>query len=190
MSALTRMGLALAGCALAAAAQAEESWVADARQLATSVPPKLLAVLTREIDQGGAVQAIGACQVQAPEMARQASEASGWKVRRVSLRERNPKARPDAWEQAALEDFDRRVAAGEVPMSLEKAERVDVGGVPTLRYVRALPVGPICVQCHGDPAQMDAGLKAKLATLYPHDRATGYSVGQIRGVITLSKPAP
>lgn len=190
MSRPRQLGLAVLLGAASIVAQAEDAWVAEARQLATSVPPKLLAVLTREIDQGGASQAIGACQVQAPEMARQASEASGWKVRRVSLRERNPKARPDAWEQAALEDFDRRVAAGEVPMTLEKAERVDVGGVPTLRYVRALPVGPICVQCHGDPAQMDAGVKAKLASLYPHDRATGYAVGQIRGVITLSKPAP
>lgn len=190
MSPVRRLSLAMLLGTASIVAHAEDAWVAEARQLATSVPPKLLAVLTREIDQGGASQAIGACQVQAPEMARQASEASGWKVRRVSLRERNPKARPDAWEQAALEDFDRRVAAGEVPMTLEKAERVDVGGVPTLRYARALPVGPICVQCHGDPAQMDAGVKSKLSVLYPQDRATGYSVGQIRGVITLSKPAP
>ncbi|MBQ0960822.1 DUF3365 domain-containing protein [Ideonella sp. 4Y11] len=190
MSRPRQLGLAVLLGTASFVAQAEDAWVAEARQLATSVPPKLLAVLNREIEQGGAVQAIGACQIQAPEMARQASAASGWTVRRVSLRERNPKARPDAWEQAALEDFDRRVAAGEVPMTLEKAERVDVAGVPTLRYVRALAVGPVCVQCHGDTAQMDAGVKAKLAALYPHDRATGYAVGQIRGVITLSKPAP
>ena len=171
-------------------ARAEDAWVAEARQLATSVPPRLLAVLNREIEQGGAVQAIGACQLQAPEMARQASEASGWKVRRVSLRERNPKAVPDAWERAALEEFDRRVAAGEPPMALEKAERVEAGGTATLRYVRALPVAPLCLQCHGETAQMDAGVKARLGQLYPHDRATGYAVGQVRGVITLSKPAP
>jgi hypothetical protein len=31
---------------------------------------------------------------------------------------------------------------------------------------------------------------AQLKTLYPDDRATGYAVGQIRGAMTLSRPAP
>jgi hypothetical protein len=31
-------------------------------------------------------------------------------------------------------------------------------------------------------------VKEKLATLYPGDRATGYSAGQIRGAMTIRKP--
>ncbi|MRR09746.1 DUF3365 domain-containing protein, partial [bacterium] len=31
-------------------------------------------------------------------------------------------------------------------------------------------------------------VKAKLAELYPEDKATGYSAGQIRGAMTLKKP--
>ena len=60
------------------------------------------------------------CREKAPEMAKAASEKTGWKIRRVSLKNCNPKAVPDAWEQAALEDFDRRAAAGESPAKLEK----------------------------------------------------------------------
>lgn len=54
-------------------------------------------------------------------MAKAASEQTGWMVKRVSLQNRNPKAVPDAWERAVLEDFDKRAAAGESPTTLEKA---------------------------------------------------------------------
>ena len=40
-------------------------------------------------------------------MAKTASEQTGWAIRRVSLKNRNPKAVPDAWERETLEEFDR-----------------------------------------------------------------------------------
>jgi hypothetical protein len=97
--------------------------VDEARKVAMAVPPKLLAVLQQEIDRSGPEGAVAVCQEQAPVMARNASASrAGWGMRRVSLRNRNPKAVPDAWERAALQDFDRRVAAHEPPARLERAE--------------------------------------------------------------------
>ena len=66
------------------------------------VPPKLLQVLTEEIAKGGPASAIEVCNVKAPQMAKAASEQTGWMVKRVSLQNRNPKAVPDAWERACL----------------------------------------------------------------------------------------
>jgi hypothetical protein len=124
-------------------------------------------------------------------MAKAASEQSGWNIRRVSLRNRNPKAVPDAWEQSVLADFDRRAEAGEAPATLERAERVpDAAGQATWRYMRALPTQPMCTGCHGTPDKLSAEVSAKLRELYPDDRATGYLPGQIRGAITLKKAAP
>lgn len=184
--------LALSTVALAApAAQAaDEPWVADARAVAGAVPPRLLKVLTEAIDQGGPVGALGVCQDAAPKMAKAASEQSGWQIRRVSQRNRNPGAVPDAWELATLQDFDRRAAAGEPAQTLERAERVLVDGQPLQRYMRALPTQALCLNCHGAPGQLAPGVAERLKTLYPDDRATGYSVGQIRGAITLKRPAP
>lgn len=168
----------------------EEPWVGAARELAQKVPQRLLSVLTAALDQGGAEQAIGACQLQAPELARQASQASGWQVRRVSLRERNPKAVPDAWERETLQDFDRRAAAGESPATLERAAVVEFDGQRRQRYMRALPVQPLCVQCHGPAEQLSSGVRQRLQALYPADHATGYAVGELRGAVTLSRPEP
>lgn len=171
-------------------AMAQQVWSDEARSTAAAVPPKLLAVLKAEIDKGGPAGAIAVCQEQAPKMAQAASQQSGWAIRRVSLRNRNPKAVPDAWERAALEDFDRRAAAGEPAHALERSEIVTVDGKPMQRYMRALPVQELCTACHGPAEGLDASVKAQLQRLYPDDRGTGYHVGQIRGAITLKRPAP
>ena len=140
--------------------------LAEARKVASTVPPKLLQVLSEEIVKGGPESAIGGCRDKAPEMARAASEQTGWTIRRVSLRNRNPKAVPDTWERAALDDFDRRAAAGENPATLEKGEVVANGAADSL-----------------SPA-----VKAQLKQHYPDDKAiVGYSLGQIRGAMTIRK---
>jgi hypothetical protein len=178
--------LALAAALHASAA--DPAWLDEARRVAGSVPPQLLAVLKDEIERGGAASAIAVCRDRAPQLARAASDETGWSVRRVSLRNRNPKAVPDAWERAALEDFDRRAAAGEAPATLEKAEIVAAGERKEYRYLRALPVQDLCLQCHGPAERLGEGVRDKLAALYPQDRAVGYSTGQIRGAITIRKP--
>jgi hypothetical protein len=180
----------LAACSTPMASAPDAGWVPQARSVATSVPPKLLAVLQEEIARGGPEGAIAACRDKAPAMARAASEQSGWQVRRVSLRNRNPRAVPDAWERAALEEFDRRAAAKEPAMQLERAEVVQQDGKRVMRYMRALPVVELCTNCHGTPDRLSPAVSAKLKELYPQDLATGYRIGEIRGAMTLSKTVP
>jgi hypothetical protein len=166
----------------------EAQLLEEARGVATAIPPKLLNVLKEEIGKGGPEGAIGVCREKAPAMAKAASEQSGWAIRRVSLKNRNPKAVPDAWEEAVLKDFDQRAAAGENLMALEKGEIVADGGTQTYRYMKALPTQELCLGCHGVPEQMSPAVKATLAEFYPHDKGVGYQAGQIRGAITLKKP--
>ena len=44
------------------------------------------------------------------------------------------------------------------------------------------------MSCHGPAAGLDASLKAKLLETYPHDQATGYAKGEIRGALTVKRP--
>lgn len=165
----------------------DDSLLVEAQKVAGSVPPKLLQVLTEEIDKGGPESAIAVCREKAPQMAKTASEQTGWMIRRVSLRNRNPKAIPDTWEAAALEDFDRRAAKGEAPATLEKWGTAMVGDRQEFRYIRALPVQPICLGCHGESKDLKSEVKAKLESFYPADKGIGYALGQIRGAITIRK---
>lgn len=164
---------------------ADDALLDEARKVATTLPPKLLASLQQEISKSGPEGAIPVCKDMAPKMAAEISQQTGWKIKRVSLKARNEaRAIPDEWEKAALEDFDKRAAAGEPPAQLEKGERIG----NEYRYVKALPVQPLCLSCHGPVDQLSPAVKSVLSQHYPNDRATGYSVGQIRGAISVRKP--
>lgn len=162
----------------------DEALLAEARKVATTLPPKLIVALQDEIKKSGAEGAIPVCKDMAPKMAGEISQQTGWKIKRVSLKARNDaRAIPDAWEKAALEDFDKRAAAGESPAKLEKGEKIG----NEYRFVKALPVQALCLSCHGPAEQLSPAIKAALGQNYPNDRATGYSEGQIRGVISVRK---
>lgn len=157
----------------------------EARKVSVMLPPKLLVALKEEMSKSGPEGAIPVCKDMAPKMAGEISQQSGWKIKRVSLKARNDaRAIPDAWERAALEDFDRRAAAGEPPEKLEKGEKVG----SEYRYVKALPVQALCLSCHGSAEQISPAVKSVLGQHYPKDLATGYSIGQIRGAISVRKP--
>jgi len=162
--------------------------IAETKMTSLGIPPKLLQMVQDEIDKGSYHGAIAACSEKAPKMAAAASQTTGWAIRRVSLKNRNPKATPDAWERAVLEDFDRRRAAGENAAMIEKAEIVSEGDKRMLRYMKALPTQAVCLNCHGGPDKIATEAKAKLAELYPADKAVGYSEGQIRGALTVKRP--
>lgn len=160
----------------------------DARATAAQLTQKLGAALKQEMAVGGPELAISVCRELAPGLAGELSRSTGARVARVSLKTRNPMlGQPDAWEQHVLMDFDRRMAAGEKPETLEHAEFVEEPQGHFFRYMKALPVQPLCLSCHGDDAALSAKVRASLAAQYPHDRAFGYTLGQIRGAVTIKQ---
>lgn len=186
---MTQRALALGLAALlplvAQAQNPDEALQDEARKVAMSLPPKLLAALLAEIKQSGPEGAIPVCRDLAPKMAAEAMEKTGWKIRRVSLKTRNEqRATPDAWERAALEEFERRAAAGTPAGELEKGERVG----NEYRYVKALPTQKLCLQCHGPVESLSPAVRETLAKYYPNDHGTGFSEGQIRGAVSVRKP--
>jgi hypothetical protein len=180
---------ALAASASAAAAQTEAALQDGARKLAAQLQSALAGRLQAEIKASGPAGAIAVCNTVAPAIATEISRREGVRLTRVSLRTRNPLlGTPDAWEQAVLKRFDERVAQGEKAEALEHAEIVDEPNGRYFRYMKALPVMPLCLNCHGPADALKPEVKAALAKDYPADRATGYSEGQVRGAISLKRP--
>ena len=91
---------------------------------------------------------------------------------------------PDAWELAQLQRFEERKAAGENPTAIETGEYVELNGKRVFRYMKAIPTGPICLNCHGGALTPD--VSAKLKELYPDDKATGFKIGDLRGAFTVT----
>lgn len=174
---------------LVGTAPAQEEQVANARKLAGDLTQQLGARLRAEMAQGGPENAIAVCKEIAPQLAGRLSRETGARVARVSLKTRNPLlGTPDAWEQRALAEMERRAAAGEKPDTIEVTEVVEEPAGRYFRYLKAIPVQPLCLSCHGTQDTIPPGVQERLRVDYPHDRATGYSLGQIRGAVSIKQP--
>jgi len=166
-------------------AVSNETLAAEARGITAQFADKLKGELMGAMKVDGPLKAIEVCQVSAPALASDAS-ANGWTVGRTSLKVRNPNNAPDEWEKRVLEDFDAAKSNGADASKLQRFEIVEKNGARTFRIMKAIPTAEMCLTCHGEV--LKEPVKAKLAELYPQDRATGYKEGDIRGAFTLSRP--
>lgn len=182
-AACAALALSLAGAPGPAPAPAD---LQACRAACQALGSRLMAALARALKEGGPAGAIGVCRDQAPALAAEVSRENGCTIRRTSLKIRNPKNAPDAWERHVLDTFAKEAALGKDPASLEFAEVVHEEGAPVLRYMKAITVAEPCLACHG--RSLAPAVSAALSASYPEDKATGYKKGDLRGAFSVSKP--
>jgi len=159
----------------------------ESRKTAQEFMQKLGDALKQQLESGGAESAIGVCKQIAPALATEYSK-NGRVLKRVSFKLRNKAlGTPDVWETRMLERAEESVQNGEVIAGIEFSEVRDEADGRWFRYLKAIPTQRICLQCHGQPYQIPDNVKAKLAAEYPDDQATGYSVGSMRGAISIKQ---
>lgn len=135
--------------------------------------------LQSAMKSGGAVTAVSECNVLAPGLTQEA-QGTDIKVKRTSLKVRNPNNEPDEWERQVLLQFRERIAAGEKAEGLEHFDIID----DSFRYMKPIMTGGLCITCHGATIALD--VQAVLAQKYPHDQATGFSIGDVRGAFSVT----
>ena len=163
-----------------------EKALIDARKVSNQLAEKVRGLLLQEIEKGGFSSAVRVCSETAQEITLQFNAQTGHDVRRISLKYRNPKNVPDAYEQRKLEEFN--ILNQKKELSNEYSEIVEEQGKKYLRYLRPLIVAPLCITCHGSKENIPQEVKAILAERYPDDRATGFLVGDVRGAISVKIP--
>lgn len=184
----TAIALCLAASAAPALANDPAKLMEEARFVAKSLPPKMITYIQRTIQDHGVVQALSNYSHLSPKVLVDASDETGWKIRQISMKNRNPKGKPDAWETEVLKEFEQRLAAGEPATSIEKGAIVNEGGKPFYRYMQPMMTIRICMECHGPESQIKPEVKALMKEMYPDDAATGYTEGMLRGALTMRKP--
>ncbi len=112
------------------------------------------------------------------ERARQLSEETGWTVRQLAVKYRNPDNKADELAAQLIERFEE---APELQNVWERGYRDEE---PGWRYFQKIQVEPSCLACHGD---RDAR-PSFVVDAYPEDRAYGFSAGDVRGVYSVFVP--
>ncbi|SIO08338.1 Protein of unknown function [Sulfurivirga caldicuralii] len=177
------------------AAMAGTAWAGDAdvsalkeegREIARQFLGTLKPELQKAMKSGGPVHAIDVCHKKAPQITAELSKKTGWELKRTSTKVRNPNNAPDEWEKRVLAQFEQQKARGADVKKLEVGEVVEENGHKVFRYAKAIPTGKVCVACHG--AHVHAPVMEAIKTYYPHDQATGFKPGDIRGMFSFKKP--
>ena len=162
---------------------------AVANEAATAFVRDLGAALKEEMGKDGPAIAVNICTALAPQIAGRISRAYGWRVTRVTNKVRNPLiGMPDAWEQKVLAEFEKRTATGQPFDDMTFAEVVKEPDGEYFRFMKAIGIQPICLVCHGQKDEIPEAIRAALQQNYPHDQATGYKPGELRGAVSIKQP--
>ncbi len=121
--------------------------------------------------QEGPAAAVSACKLEAPAIAARLSTA-GVTMGRTSHRLRNPKNAGPAWADAVLQQYLKNVDA-----AAPELRELDDGRTG---YVEPIRMQAMCLTCHG--ASLAPDLAARIEAAYPEDQATGFELGDVRGV--------
>ena len=181
-----------AGAQSAPPSTIDASLIQSTRGIAGELLGQLGQKLKAAMSTDGPVAAVSVCKEAAPSIARQLSIANDAKVTRVGTRVRNHNMGiPNAWQKEALTQFETRLSQGEKAADIEYWQVGDNSdGKRELRYAKAIAVQPQCLGCHGSAQDIAAPLAEKLRLEYPNDQATGYSAGQLRGAVVVTRPLP
>ena len=166
----------------------EQQLIQESRLAIKSFAGQLKAELMAGMKNGGPLQAMTVCHDVAEEIAIDNSKKQGWEISRTSLKPRNTKNSPDAWEAAVLTTFEQRKAAGEPINEIDHAEIISNNGQSQFRYMKAIPTQPLCLGCHGE--NIAADISTKIDQLYPNDKARGFKPGDIRGAFSITRTVP
>ncbi|MBT8088226.1 MAG: DUF3365 domain-containing protein [Gammaproteobacteria bacterium] len=127
--------------------------------------------------QDGPLNAVSVCKEQAPAIAASLS-VDGVEMGRASHKLRNPANVAPDWVDPILQSYlaangDRAPAIVSLPDGREG-------------YVEPILLQPLCVTCHGKT--LAPNLAARISDEYPEDQATGFEVGDLRGVFWVEYP--
>jgi len=187
---MRRLGL-LAGAlgallALSVGQQASAAALREqARAAADALLQRLLGRLNQEYQQGGAERGAEVCSQVAQSLTREVAREQGVHIRRVSLKNRNPRNAPDAWERQILQRWERDLQAGK--QIGEVGEWRTQQGRRVYRSMRPIMLAmPLCLECHGDPQSLKPEVRRLIRQNYPNDKATGYKLGDLRGAFSIT----
>ncbi|GIL17554.1 MAG: hypothetical protein BroJett040_13050 [Oligoflexia bacterium] len=166
--------LSLSLLAIVANAQTtKESIIAEAQPKVADFKKTLIGQLQEGLKKSPH-EAIEVCKNKAPQIAKEKS-TENMKIGRTSLKLRNENNAAPKWALSILEKY--KATNGNAPAAPEVVE-IEKG---KWGYAEPLYAQQLCVTCHG--TQIDPELKKTITKIYPKDQATGFNVGDFRGIV-------
>jgi len=162
--------------------EARQEYLKKGKTIASATFAALSGNLQAALKRGDVEEAAPYCQTVAMPLVDSLSEVYDARIRRTSLKVRNPQDEPSTEERRILQAYHRKAEAGEaLSPRVELLETGEVG------FFAPIHIMPLCLKCHGkvgeDMAEKDYTL---IKELYPDDEAIGYAEGDLRGMWSIA----
>lgn len=140
----------------------------------------LMGKLKKQMAEGGPASALSVCHDEAQAITAQMAKEQGIEMGRTSHKLRNRANAPREWVSPYVEKSAGMKAGDFEPVVVDLGEEVGV--------IRPIGTKGLCLNCHGKPQTLAPPVREKLQKLYPDDQATGFAVGDVRGLFWVEVP--
>ena len=141
--------------------------------------------LQKAIKSGGLEHAISFCNIKAIVLTDSLSRQYSAEIRRISLKPRNSQNIPNEIEKQILDAYEHQWKDS-IPL------QTNVQPIEEKRYLFSKPImidNGLCLNCHGNHQNgLLEQTRDMIQKKYPNDKATGYRMGDLRGMWSISFP--
>ena len=172
--------LTLASTLLIASPSSQEQIALKGNQISSALLQKLGGELKNQMQTAGVMGALHFCSQNALTLTEQVAKESKTSIKRISINYRNPVNKANAEETTLLQEWEKLVKNGQ-PLPSHKV--VTISENSAMFYKPIVINNEACLKCHGN---VEGDLAKVIKATYPEDRATGYKMGDLRGMIAVT----
>lgn len=159
--------------------QSESDYQTLGQQIALKAKSSLGEKLAQAIGEKGVPGAIEFCNLNAISITDSVSKSLNASIKRVSDKPRNKANQAREGELFYIDMCKKALAADkELKPFISQDDNKFMGYYPIV-------TNQICLSCHGDSKNIGTETLAKINSLYPDDKATGYKENEVRGLFVV-----
>ena len=163
--------------------QIEDAVMTEGNKISLAAQKALGGQLKKAMGEGGPEHAVQFCNTAAYPILDTLTTGLDVKIRRASLRLRNPKDAPDETEKKILEQYQNALDS-----ETELQPVVEFPNKNQILYAKPILLNnPLCLNCHGAVGtEVSDETYNLIKSLYPEDNAANHKLGDLRGIWSIT----
>ena len=160
----------------------KSSYIIKGKEIAQITVKNLGGNLIKHMKEGGPQQAIPFCNTNAQPLTKEVAKKYNVSIKRTSLKIRNENNKPTKTETEILSQYATSILEG---TKLKPIVSKDKSG--KVHFYAPIKLEAKCLACHGTVGkEVTVKTDSILKALYPNDKATGFQVGDLRGIMSIT----
>ncbi|MBK7130727.1 MAG: DUF3365 domain-containing protein [Crocinitomicaceae bacterium] len=149
--------------------------------IGNQVNTTLVTALTNAIGAHGLEGAVDFCSLNAVSITDSISTSQHMNIQRISHKARNQNNEASAIEKYIISQYALEKDMNKTPIVLSGADGYTF-------YAPIYIAGPLCLNCHGNiGTEISEPLNEHIKQKYPNDKATGFELNEIRGLLRIKQ---